>query len=50
MARLTFCYNEGYRVDGFSMIVGGNALVDISILQGQVLDLNWRKFITGHTK
>lgn len=50
MAGLTFCYNEGYGVDGFPMLVGGDALVDISVLQVQAFDLEWRRCITGHTK
>lgn len=49
MDRLTFCNNDGYRVGGVSMLVGGNALVDISVLQGQVFDLKW-KFITACIK
>ena len=46
IVRLTFSNRKRYRVDGISMLVGGNALVDISILQGQVFDLKRGKFIT----
>lgn len=39
MDGLTFCHSERYGEGGFSVRVGGDALVDISILQGQVPDL-----------